>query len=252
MTVRVAYDNLVDGASAIAASSEASGFPVENVQDERLAKKWRTTGAAAAETVTIDLGSAQAVTCAIIDGHDWESGDNAPQIRKSNDNFAVDDNLVATFTHDVGTMIVWFASNSERYWRFALTKSGAAEIRNIGRLFIGTYWEPSKSQAVGWSRQQVDPSVVERSLSQTVYADTRAKWFRSNFSLVGLTASDITNFRLFAADVGRTKPFFLTLDQAGDPFELTHYGRLGDVPAEIEILPTPIYQVDIGFEEEPD
>jgi hypothetical protein len=251
MSIRFHWNNLTDSASAISANTEATGFPVENVQDDRVGKKYRTTGAGAAEYITIDLGAATTITAAAFVGHDFDNTETNIQLRKSNDNFVADNNLVSTFTYSAFTMIVWTTTAAERYWRIAFTKANAADIRNIGRVFLGTYFEPTRSQAAEWTRGIVDPSPVARALAGAVYADQREKYFRTRFSLNGLTAADIATARTMFAANGKTVPIFLTLDQGGAPNELTHYGRFDRVPDENEMLPKPNYRLEIEFSEEP-
>lgn len=53
--MRILWDNKIDDASAITSSSEATGFADDNVQDPRLAVRWRST-ASASEWIKFDAG----------------------------------------------------------------------------------------------------------------------------------------------------------------------------------------------------
>jgi hypothetical protein len=116
---RILYDNRLDDGTP-AASTTATGFDVANLTDWRPYTKWQPTALPA--TVTVDAGSALSADYWVIWGHDLFTQGATIQLRKSNDNFAVNDVLVDSITPtDDEPIVRYFTSTSERYWRFNIT-----------------------------------------------------------------------------------------------------------------------------------
>src|SRR4051812_35990008 len=99
--MRFFYDNLIDatGVSFVGSSEASSSLGASNVAHEFKTKVWRTGTSTANESITFDLGSAQAATSVIIFAHTLTSGDSTIQLRGSTDNFSASDVLVATLTY---------------------------------------------------------------------------------------------------------------------------------------------------------
>src|SRR3954464_7747325 len=90
------YDNRFNDAVPVASTTAAGDFNVLNLLDFRPYTWWKPTALPA--TVTIDSGSAKAADFAMIYGHDLFTQGATLEIRKSTDNFAANDVLVATKT----------------------------------------------------------------------------------------------------------------------------------------------------------
>jgi photosystem II stability/assembly factor-like uncharacterized protein len=72
--MRIAYDNIIDNASTILTESNFTpGYPVENVQDQRLSVQW-VTSSTSAISVVIDFGLPKQVNTLAILGHNIEIG----------------------------------------------------------------------------------------------------------------------------------------------------------------------------------
>lgn len=109
------HDNRLSDATP-AASSTAAGFDVLNLRDARPYTFWQPTAMPA--TVTVDCGSSKAADSLAVYGHDLGSTGCTIEVRKSTDNFAANDVLVATLTPtDDKPFVLLFASVSSRYWR---------------------------------------------------------------------------------------------------------------------------------------
>jgi len=211
--VRIFYPNLIDSASVITGSSQASSdLSASNVAQEHPSKVWRTATSVATETVTFDLGSSIAATAAIIYAHTLTGSDSAIQIRKSTDNFAANDVLVASFTYASSKMLVLFSSASSRYWRITFTKSAAGVSRDIGRVFIGNY-VTIPLQADGFEISPVDMSQTERSEGLQMYSARRGQYRSAKLSMEAISQSEAALLKTFCETVGTFTPFFIVADE---------------------------------------
>jgi hypothetical protein len=117
---------------------EDTNFAAANCWDGRMSRPGRFSVTTSPVRLDVDFGSAQTVSMVALLGHNLDSG-VVVTVRKSNDNFVGDDNLVATFTHRRCSMYASFADNSERYWRVIFTGTNAAGAIQIGEIVMGDY-----------------------------------------------------------------------------------------------------------------
>ena len=235
--MRLYYPNLLDTYSAITGSSRASSdLSYENVAHEHVSKVWRTGATLADEYVTFDLGSAQAVTCAIIFAHTLNSLDaatNSIELRKSTDNFAANDVLVGTFSFTTAAMVLTFASTSSRYWRIKFSKDNASDTKDFGRIFLGNYVTfTGLPDFDGFEVQGKDMSQSERSEGGQVYTAQREQYRVFKLTMSGLTQAQGAALKSFSETVGTHTPFFMIADESAPSDESgeTVYVKLNDIP----------------------
>ena len=219
--MRFFYNNLVDASAAsMSASSAISTLPASNVQTQLIERVWRTTTAAAAEYITADLGSAQAVTAFLLQNHNLLVTE-AMQLEADNDPAFGSATLYAV-TWAAGTIARIISSNSKRYWKYSFTKTSAAVQREAGRLFLGTYADTTEQPDFGgWESDPTDLSVAQRSRGGQVYSDIRSSFrtLRLDFSMIGET--DKATIEAVATACGTHTSFFIQVDPANSP--LTEY-----------------------------
>lgn len=214
--MRIYYPNLIDAYSEITGTSRASiDLSYENVAQEHPSKVWRTGATLADEYVTIDLGSAQAATAAIIFAHDIESADasaGAIELRKSTDNFAANDVLVGAFTFSTAAMVLTFSSASSRYWRVKFTKFDSAEVRNIGRIFLGNYIA-IPVDGDGFKATPVSASSTDYSEGGQSYSTQRPQSRQFALDLNSLSQSEVALLKTFCETVDTHTCFFFVPDE---------------------------------------
>jgi len=241
MTVRFLTPNGVDTDATIAptitSSSEAAGYPDTNVQIASLTRRWRTGVATAAEWIKFDYGAGNTLACtaAVIAGHDLISSDSSIIVESSPDDAAW--TTRGTFTHDAGNMVVFFDTQSLRYWRVSFTKAVAASARNIGRIFLGTYIEPTRAQNFGWTRTEIDPSIISRARSGAVYVDVKTTYQQIDFTLNSEPAAGMSTLRDALKDIGIHRNLFLCVDPANPNGYETIYGYMAQPWTDVENIP---------------
>ncbi len=208
--MRLFYDNLIDYAATLfTPTSEVSTLPVENLANEFRAVPWQTGVSVADENVVIDLGSAKSVTSVILLDHTLTAGDSAIAIQGNAADSWGAPSVNETLTWASGTIGKTFTGGSYRYWRLKFTKSSAAEARSIGRLFLGTYLEPSDLPDYdGYSERLEDLSRSADSRSGQTWTDRQSQFSVLNLDLSRFGQTDVDNIKTVFETVGRSKSFF--------------------------------------------
>lgn len=132
--MRIAYTNLYDDGSG-SASTVNTLYPIANTQDQRLAKPWRSTDPSA-QTVVIDLGSAQDVDTIAIIGHSF-SGSAALTIQAHASDSWGAPTFATALTFSANMILKYLASaQTFRYWRFVMDDP----TNTLGYLTVGRFW----------------------------------------------------------------------------------------------------------------
>lgn len=212
--MRFFYENLIDAPVTMTPTSEAERLPVENIADALRGRPWRTGTASAGENVVIDLGSAQAVTAIILLAHTLTAGDTLIKIEGNAADSWGAPSFTQALTWSAGPIAAVFASQSFRYWRLSFTKSAAGETRDIGRVFLGTYYQTTDQPS--WNGYAIDYSDLSRKLrtpSGQIYVAriaTQQRLFKADFDQIPNSQADA--LRTLIAYVGESVSFFTQVD----------------------------------------
>lgn len=181
---KICYDNRLADATP-AASSTAAGYDVLNLRDWRPYTWWKPTALPA--TVTVDCGSSVAADYFAVYGHDLFSRGNTIEVRKSTDNFAANDVLVATKTPTADTPFMQeFTSTSSRYWRLKISSgspptiaiAAVGAVLTLPRL-LSAGFDPIRRQVMGSINRSEDGHPLGRVVHFEAWAQTlqmRADW----------------------------------------------------------------------------
>lgn len=175
--MRLSYNNLLDNAT-LTASSEIAGYEVENVQDQRLTKKWYSD-TTTTQTVIVDLGSAQTVTAVAILAHNITS--SATIIVNGNAvNVWTSPSVIESLTWNSDIIFKFITGGSYRYWRFSF--SGLTDGVEIGRLWLGPYDSIDPSSTLDFKVTKVRSDTVVYGKSRQKYASPGVGWRRVEYS----------------------------------------------------------------------
>jgi hypothetical protein len=201
----------------ITASSEASSsLAGSNVAHEFKTKVWRTGTSSAAESIVLDLLSAKAATSLILFAHTLTGSDTSLELRGSTDNFAASDVLVATLAYAAGTIKATFSTATYRYWKVKFTKSAAGESRDIGRIFLGTYYETTIQP--DWDGLKIMPkdlSVKGRTSGGQTYTERRSQYRMPSVDFSGVSTTMKDAVKTITDAVGTHTSFFIQVDPNG-------------------------------------
>ena len=193
--MRIAYTNLIDSATAPTALTADLQYPITNVQNQRLAKPWRST-AVTSQTVVIDFGVATTINTAAVIGHNLTDGAIITLEGNPADSWASPSVTTTITTITDGMCLNYFTSASQRYWRFTLNDAtGGTSYIEIGRLWLGTYLTIDPSSLV-------DFRVVKHRSDTVTYGRGRQKY-----------ATEGVGWRSFHMSYPRTRATMLTAIQ---------------------------------------
>lgn len=217
--MRLLYANLIDASGVvITGSSQAStSLAAANVAHEFKTKVWRTGTSTAAESITFDLLSAKGVTSVILFAHTLTAGDSTIQLRASTDNFVASDDLISTLAYASEIISSTFSIQTYRYWRVVFTKSAAGESRDIGRIFLGQYYETTTQP--DWDGLKITPKDLSQKMKSAggqTYTDIRDQYRTpsADFSSVTTTMKDA--IRTVTNAVGTHTSLFIQVDPTDD------------------------------------
>ncbi len=182
--MRIIYQNLWDDYTLVE-SQEDANYPVENTQDVRLAKIWRTETVSSA-TIVIDVGTGNTITadsCAILNHNFSASSESFIQANSANSWAAV--GLSSAVAYRTGTMVNFFTSSTARYWRFNfIDTAGSAGVYEVGRLMLGEYLQVDPSSLVEFPEKHVRNDRQAFSKSNQFYADQGSGWKELKYKFV--------------------------------------------------------------------
>lgn len=173
--MRISYCNYFDDATIEASSSTTAG-PIANTQDQRLSNKWIAT-AVTAQTVTIDLGVATAITSFAILGHNITSA--ATVVFNGGTTTAVS-SIVETLTHNEGIMLAFDTAQEYRYWELVISDNPVAV--EIGRIWLGSYITIDPSSTLNFKVTKKRSDVVIHGRNRQKFASIGIGWRRFELS----------------------------------------------------------------------
>lgn len=221
------YENLLDfDTTVITAASENADLPVANIAHARRKKVYRTGVAAAAEKISIDLGSAMAVQAIVLLDHTLTSGDTSIKLQGGATVGAT--TVDETLTFAAGTIVkILSAAQTYRYWQIIFTKSAAAEYRDIGRVFLGPVSLMAKSFQYG--SLEIDPtdlSETERAIGGDTYSDIRDSYDGIKGEFYFVTDAQMLLIEAMCDYVGTHTPLFVSIDSTNMPTRWLYYVKL--------------------------
>jgi hypothetical protein len=232
------YNNLFDAAT-ITASSANSAFPASNLQHAFRTKVWRTDGATdGTANLVIDHGAATAVTAIILCNHSWTE---APSTFDMEFNAAdawggpaetVDLTSVFAATPDTygnrNVILKTFASKSYRYNRLNIVYSPSAVPTDwdLGRIFIGTYFEPTNDYLYEHSERIIDQSYIGQSVGGQDHVDEISKFRIKDTNFIAQTYAQWRLMQQVMNGVGFSKDLFVAFDPTTYPNEMTWYCKM--------------------------
>lgn len=215
--MRFFWNNLIDASGVtFTPTSEVSTLPVENIANEFRARVWRTGTSVADENVVIDLGSAQSVTSIILLDHTLTSGDSAIAIQGNASDSWGAPSVNESLTYAAGTISKVFTGGAYRYWRLKFTKASSGVSRDIGRVFLGPYLEPTDLPDYdGYDERLEDLSRKTKARSGQTWTDQLPQFATLNVSMSRFGQTDVDNIKTMLDTVGQSKSFFFQCETSG-------------------------------------
>ncbi|MDF1592586.1 MAG: hypothetical protein P1P89_13810 [Desulfobacterales bacterium] len=233
--IRFFWQNLFDLA-ALTASSQDADFPAANLQNPLRTKVYKTAGATpGTANLVIDHLTAKPVTAIILANYDWAG---APGTLNLEFNAAdawgapsATEALTWVATPDTygnpNVIIKVFASKSYRYNRLNVVYSPGAVPTDwqLGRIFLGTCFEPINHYDFDGEESIVDPSFIGESVGGQQLVDEITKYRTKSFDFPAETLAQWLLFQQMFNSVGYSRDLFVAFDFDNYPNALTMYGK---------------------------
>ena len=230
--MRLYVTNVIDGAAvAITAGSEASGFPAINLANAQRTMLYRCGTTFSTETLVFDLGSALAADSLILLDHSILNTTTITLQANTTNAWGA-----PAFSSAVAWQSSWilhsFASQTYRYWRLVVAKAAAGQQFDIGRLHLGPVVAPADPPDFdGFSRNMIDLSLSQRSVSGQLYCDPRPQARRLELEFTWIRDAQKLQFVNALEAMGLHTPFFVRVDEtASDELAEPVYCRFQEVP----------------------
>ncbi|MCK5608738.1 hypothetical protein KAR91_43070 [Candidatus Pacearchaeota archaeon] len=259
MRILFLYNNLLDSATLVE-TSEADGFPVENIQHPFRTKVWRTEGGVAGTaSVRVNHITQKAVNCVALINYTWTEAPGTFDLEFDNDPaFGSIDRTEAltwaanpTANGNQGTIIKTFTSQTNQYNRLNVVYSPGAVPTDwdLGRMFLGVCFEPTRDRlAAGVGQVFRDPSYIAATAGGQEHADEVGIYREKIFSFILESQAQWELFQRIFNAVGTVKDFFIAFDYNNEPDEMTWYGRFTEIPR-MSRIPPDLFRVNCSFHE---
>lgn len=243
------YNNLFDLAT-LAESSQVVGYEAEKTQHPFLSEVWRTSGGGT-ENLVINHGSAKAITAIVIAGYTWSSAPSTLNFEQHTADAwgAPDGSQALTWrlnpdaNGNPNCIIKTFASISKQYNRLNVVYGSNFDV---GRIFVGNYFQPTRHFRADQSELIVDPSFKSLSVGGAPHADKITKYRERT---VRFRTNSHAQYQLFQAminSVGITEPLFIAFDYDNYPGEQTMYCELKSYNQGKNFS---LYEIEMSFKE---
>lgn len=216
----IAWQNLVDGAT-LTASSEQATAPGANVQNAHLSKKWYAVNGVNSASLLLDLGSSLACALLAVLGSNLtptatfrlRGSDSDPTgvTGEKYDSTSISAGVVSGYE----AFYFSFISATARYWLLNLVDTSVTTLQ-VGRVFLGPKWAPSRNQGFGWQVTSQDDSVVTESYGGQSFVDIRPQKRIFEFTLSWMSEAEMyANAFAMARANGVAKDVLAVNDIAG-------------------------------------
>ena len=228
---RLIWSNLVDDAATLLTPSSAN-ISIENIRVLHRKRVWRTASRSN-ETLTFDLQSTtKNIRCCALTGYNFTA--TATVQLDYSDNGSTWTQLIQQSVGNNTVLFLFFLVRNNRYWRLTLNDpANPSPYMEVGRIFLGDYWEPAATILPGWSIKVIDRSEVQRSIGQQKWTNQKEVITQIAFQLPPLNETDaIKNFLNIIRRIGLSRDIFLSLmpDASATYREVTGlYGRFVNI-----------------------
>lgn len=227
-------DNLVESAT-LTASTENALFPVENIQDDRRTKVFRST--ANSDNVVLDFGSAKDIDSILVTSNPVSGfGFTTITIEANSSNSwgAPPFSQAITVNTQYGIGLYELATPiSYRYVRVVMTSGGSyCELSN---LFIGEKITPSRGLNYGWTNKNDDLVQTKENRFGQKFSDIIGRQRIISGTIQNLTDANIDLIRAVVDAKGKHRPFFVKVgcqEAMSDPYRFIAMVYFSTIPNE--------------------
>ena len=170
-------------------------------------------------------GASNDVSCVVLHNHNLKETDtNIKLLGNDTDSWGTPA-FTQNLTHVAGPISFYLLTpQSFRFWRVTFDKLVATETRDIGRVFLGDYYEvPQNVGPDGITIRKKDLSKIGKSVGGQSYADVKSIFDQINLNFSMMEHTQYSQFVIIAEAVGLHTPFFVSLEHDVEPVDWLYY-----------------------------
>jgi hypothetical protein len=191
------------------------------------------------------------VSCVFIVGHNFTSSVVCRFQGNATDAWG-SPSLNELLTYNAGVMVKFFTEAEHDYYRIYIDDSAGGNTQpEIGRVFFGTYFEPTRNPSIDFGYQVIDLSIRGESAGGAIHFDPRTKKVRASMNFKALPQTDKYDsgklLDIFKT-VGRSRDLFVSIDPDNYPNKLAIYGVIVS-DLQFTALPNNLQSVPLTIEE---
>ena len=220
----IGYDNKYNLAT-LTASDENPAFPVENSQDTRLSRLFKTTGTSV--NIVIDLGENLTATSFFLAQHNLTSSATITLEANATDAWT-SPSYTNSIAYSADIIYELFATQTYRYWRLVISDATNPDtFIKFGGCFLGTYLSLTNFSHV-LTVNDIDTTTENVSLSGQRYRDVGYIYKTYDLNFPRITQTEKENLIAFKAS-NRKKPVYIMLDETAVTEFTPVYGTIDDI-----------------------
>jgi hypothetical protein len=229
--IRFSYNNIWDG-KTLSYSSQLSNYPAINTQQRWRTYPWRSTGVNI-EYIRMEGYSALQANIFVVFNHNFQKNTNSNmRIKGSNDNWATTPlNQAMTKTDD---LFIYISPTTLTYDDFGVymydVVGNPDGYMEVGRIWMGTYWEPTYGYNSTSIDTIIDPSVVSMSSGGQISTISRPQY--KSWAMQFDCITDVAGFNSMISAVGTSNPLVFNqkprgyVDSYSNPESNTYYASI--------------------------
>lgn len=226
-SLRILWSNHIDRTGSLLTAS-SDPISVSNIKNLHIRRIWRTSSSVD-QTLTVDLQSVDLnIRAVAIAGHNISSGSTV--LVSSSENGLTWNGLIQQTTDGAEVLFLFFPLSNSRYWRISIDDpNNPYGYLEIGRVFLGDYWEPEFGLGRQWGISYTDPSEVQYSLGRQKWTNQKDVIKTINFHIPHLSSTEaVKGFLNILRRIGTVSDIFVSLTSGSDAIlqnAASAYGR---------------------------
>lgn len=220
-------DNFADSGT-LTSSSEAAGFPKENVRDYLFIRHWRSTGDSD-EWLKWDFGAAKQPTVLFVRYQNAQAA-GVVKIQGNATDVWTAPSVNLTITNASDSQRILFkriTSSAYQWWRlhFADATNPDTFIK-VGRVFLGDFFQPTFNYIVPQPKTLVEPSDIVYSKGGQAFVDEKTPYKIWGYNFPKTIEADADEFENLKENYWKKRPLFICEDEDDStPYDRCSYVR---------------------------
>ncbi len=195
------------------------------------------------DTIEVYEMAGDSINCIALTGYNWASAPGTLDLEFNYYNTwggppateSLTWHITPTVNGNKATIIKTFAEKKYLYARLNVVY--APGDWDLGRLFIGTYFEPTYGYSPNWTGEYIDESIGQRTIGGQDHFDEIEQYREFGLSFKIDSQAQWKLFQTMINTVGVRKDLFIALDYTNEPDEMTIYGKFTSLPGMSSFAP---------------